>query len=254
MEEGTSRTTPCTSEKVMMLYDIALAIQRSPAKGIIVLDCTVKRVKVNENMFEKVAQLQELYQSKGNNMIIAIVYTGKRVLYHFLGNVWTLQSVLERTRFENQFKVLTIQKTVDSILPFLALASKNGASDLILFIALHPNKYRHTFGTRMQCSELVQALGCATFNGRSILEGNGHTQVTYVMTSNDADVVQAYPSYVKEINWRCNNGEYLLEELPWVAASGRSGLLLDETNFLHPFTIPTARLGSTQRQMILERQ
>jgi hypothetical protein len=130
MEEGTSRTTPCNNEKVMMLYDIALAIQSSHAKGILVLDCTVKRVKVNENMFEKVAQLQELYQSKGNNMIIAshCLYRKRSLLYHFLGNVWALLSVLERTRFENQFKVSTIQKTVDSILPFLALASKNGAS------------------------------------------------------------------------------------------------------------------------------
>jgi hypothetical protein len=85
MEESTSMTTACTNEKVMMLYDTALAIQRSHTKqGILVLDCTIKRVKVNENMFEKVAQLQEQYQSKGKN-IIAIVYTGKGVLYHFLG-------------------------------------------------------------------------------------------------------------------------------------------------------------------------
>jgi hypothetical protein len=46
----------------------------------------------------------------------------------------------------------------------------------------------------MQCSEHFFKLCAmaATFNGRSILEGNGHTQVTYLMTSNDADVVQAY--------------------------------------------------------------
>ena len=72
--EGT--TIPCTDEKVMMLYDAALATRDPARKAFLSLIAPCNRVNKDGNMFQKAARLQELYQSKGND-IIAVVYQEK---------------------------------------------------------------------------------------------------------------------------------------------------------------------------------
>ncbi len=135
----------------------------------------------------------------------------------FWGNVWTLLPVLERTMIWESIQGIDNSDDCGLNTLIFGLCFKKwskwshffhcfASQQITLYICLGPGCI---------VANLVQALGHATFNSRSILKGNGHTQVTYLMTSNDADVVQAYPSYVKEIIWRCNNGEYLRNHHGW---------------------------------------
>jgi len=219
-------TIPCADAKVKLLYDTALATQDENAKGILVLDCTLSRVNVEGNKFQKAARLQELYRHKGKDIIV-IVYTGRGVSYRLPG---------QRTGFScaRKRKIGDVMEKID--------ASANYGLDMPIFVFGYSKmrrviSYRSSLrvpthivmylGMGHSVENFIQALGRATFNGKSVLEQNGHSHVTYLMPGHDANIAPAYDSFVKEIHRRCMNGDSLNQ-----AMSGANGKLPDKTNYL----------------------
>lgn len=192
-------------------------------------------MNVDGNKFQKAARLQELYRDDGKKIIV-IVYSGKGVSYRFPG---------QRVGFScaRKLKISNVIEKID--------ASAEFGLDTPIFVFGYSKmrrviSYRSSLrvpthiimhlGIGHSVENFIQALGHATFNGKSLLEQNGHSYVTYLMPGHDAEVAPAYDLYVKEIYRRRSNGDSLE-----VAMGGKNSLLPDETNYLRHTSCKTGQ-------------
>jgi len=185
---------PCADEKVKMLYDAALATRASNAKGVLVLDCTLPRVEVEGNVFQKAARLQDMYRSEGKEITV-LVNVGMGVSYRFPGQKMGFSCRPTR-------KIGVVIQEIDASATY-GLATPIfvfGYAKLRRVISYRsqlrvPTHIVLYLGNGHSVENLIQALGRATFNGKSLLEQNGHSHVTYLMPEKDVNVASAYGSY-----------------------------------------------------------
>ncbi len=82
-------------------------------------------------------------------------------------------------------------------------------------------------GRGHNASNVVQTLGRATFNGRSVLNENGFDKVTVLMTSNDLTMCVKIQNYVNQVAHRMQQGDTLAQ-----AMTGANEKLPDSANWL----------------------
>mgnify|MGYP001033789480 CR=1 FL=1 len=86
-------------------------------------------------------------------------------------------------------------------------------------------------GRGHNASNVVQTLGRATFNGRSVLNENGFDKVTVLMTSNDLTMCVKIQNYVNQVAHRMQQGDTFAQ-----AMIGANEKLPDSANWLrHTF-------------------
>jgi hypothetical protein len=89
-------------------------------------------------------------------------------------------------------------------------------------------------GRGHNASNVVQTLGRATFNGRSVLNENGFENVTVLMTSNDLTMCVKTQNYVNHIAHRMQKGDSFA-----AAMTGANEEIPDTANWIrHTFREP----------------
>lgn len=215
---------PNTDDKVIRLYNHALSAAESGAKGVLVLDCTLSRVNVDLNQFQKAARVQDYYRSQGKDVFVIVNVGG--------GGFYRSPGEKNGKKCSSQRKVSEIIAKVDSVHGLETPIFIFGYSKMKRCISYRsaarvPTHIVLFMGQGHSIENLVQAVGRATFTGKEILKSNGHKSVTYLLESQDAAVFEKHVAYVQEIQHRLDRGETLDE-----AMRGSRQKLPDHTNYL----------------------
>ena len=97
-------------------------------------------------------------------------------------------------------------------------------------------------GRGHNASNVVQTLGRATFNGRTVLNENGFDNVTVLMTSNDLTMCVKIQNYVNHIAYRMQKGDNFA-----AAMTGANEEIPDTANWIrHTFREPGRIKGTIQ--------
>jgi hypothetical protein len=215
---------PYTNEKVKILYDDALSGIR---EGVLVLDCTCPRVKAPGNVKQKAERVQAMYQQRTKKDIVVVTYVGEGISVRAPGEDWVLKKGFRMDEvLEDIDKKWGLETPV-----FVFAFSKMRRGISYRSSRRVPTHFVILLGRGHNAMNVVQAMGRATFNGRSVLERNGFSHVTMLATSNDYTMAQKIQRYIEEISQRIKNGESFRG-----AMSGASQKMPDSTNFLrHTF-------------------
>ena len=189
-------TIPCTNEQVKMLYDAALSTQENGATGILVLGCTNPRVTAPGNVFQTAGRLQDLYLAEGTPVVV-IIYVGSGVSYRFPGQRDGFRCSKKR-KIGDVIKMIDESENFGLDMPVFAFGYStmkrviSWRSDLRLptHMVLH-------LGVGHSVESMIQALGRATFNGKGLLQKNGHKAPIYLTQRNDADVARKHGTYME---------------------------------------------------------
>eukprot|EP00957_Ditylum_brightwellii_P164165 12499343-Ditylum_brightwellii.AAC.1 len=217
---------PYTSKKVKALYDDALAVDKEhPCCGVLVLDCTDPRVSAPGNIYEKAALVQEMYSIDGKEITV-MAHSGKGISVKYPGNKW-----------EAKDKAVKVDQCIDEIdnnerwglrTPLFIFAfSKMRRGISYRSTRRVPTHIAILLGQGHNAMNVVQAMGRATFNGRSVLSGNGMQNVTLLTTSNDYVMARKVQNYIGDVHRQLQKGIVFHE-----AASGAIEKLPDSANFL----------------------
>ena len=110
-----------------------------------------------------------------------------------------------------------------------------------------PTHFLVALGRGHNCSNVVQTLGRATFNGKSVLEENGFKHVTLLTTGSDYTMALKTQQFVKNVYERYKQGESFVE-----AATGATTVMPDGTNFLRHSTFREIGVLKGQRKRCQE--
>lgn len=218
---------PYANDKVKALYDNALSVP-AQGKGILVLDCTCPRVYADCNVFEKAARVQEMYLQEGKRIVV-ITYTGKGVEVKLPEHEW-----------ENK-KDYFISKLIEEIddderyglgIPIFIFAFSKMRRGISYRSARRvPTHMLISLGRGHNAMNVVQTMGRATFNGKSVLKNNGFKHVTIMTTSNDFTMASKTQEYLEEVYRRHKSGGEFID-----AVTGANEKMPDGANFLrHTF-------------------
>jgi hypothetical protein len=220
---GRQENIPCTNEKVMKLYDDALSGSK---KGVLLLDATVSKVNVDDNIFQKAACIQNQYAQKGKKMVV-VCFVGSGI--HF-----------RRPGYLNGRKVAGRQISISDVLnkldelfglemPFFVF----GYTKMRRCMSYRSERRVTThmlicLGNGYSIESFIQAIGRATFNGTKQLKGNGHPHVTVLTARNDFAMTKKYYNFIDDISERLTiEGITAFDE----AISDERELFADSSNY-----------------------
>jgi hypothetical protein len=219
-------TIPCTNEKVKLLYDDALSTLDKGATGILVLDCTLPRVFADGNMFQKAGRVQDMYHTQGSPIVV-IVNVGGGVFYRFPGQKYGFHCSSKR-KIGDVIKMIDDPDNFGLDTPVFAFGYQKMGRAISYRSELRvPTHIGCYLGDGFPVDQVIQVLGRATFNGKKILEKNGHEAVVYLTRKFDAYVAPKHDECMEIIQQRSNDGETLDEIL-----SGTKSKLPDSANYL----------------------
>jgi hypothetical protein len=219
-------TIPCTNDDVKLLYDTALSTADKGARGILVLDRTLSRINVDGNVFQKAGKLQDMYHAEGTPFVV-MTYVGSGISYRFPGQKHGHHCSSKR-------KIGDVIKMIDE--------SDNFGLDTPVFVFGYTKmdrviSYRSNLrvpthmvlylGDGHSIEKMIQALGRATFNGKSLLEANGHKAPIVLNRRSDANVAPKHDECMIVYEQRFNGGETWDEIL-----HGKNSRLPDSANYL----------------------
>jgi len=174
---------PWMNEKAIALYDHALDASASK-KGILVLDCSCPRVDAPNNTTDKAEGVQRYYTDRGKDIVVVTI-AGKGIKVRFsVGGEWlhqpkghTIGMVLEAIDHDERGGL----KTPVAVFGYTKM--RRGIS--FRSSGRVPTHMLMNHGRGHNLSTVLQTLGRATFNGRSLLKANGIENVTILTTYND---------------------------------------------------------------------
>jgi hypothetical protein len=213
---------PYANNNVIAFYDDALS-GNSYKKGILLLDCSCPRVKAEHNVYDKANAVQQMYKHQGKDIIVVAV-TGSR----------TQVKIPQHKEWEP--KCGLISKVIEDIddefgleMPiFIFGFSKMRRGVSFRSSKRVPTHFLVALGRGHHCSSVVQTLGRATFNGKTVLEENGFNHVTILTNAHDFTMALTMQTWVKQIFARIENG--------WDPVDAVTTVMPDEANFLrHTF-------------------
>jgi hypothetical protein len=205
------------------------------------LDCSCPRVNAKSNIFEKAERVQEMYRQEGK-AIAVIVHVGRGI-----------QVRMSHDHEWNDMKKALIGDLIDEIddnieygleLPVFVFAfSKMRRGISFRSHKRVPTHFLVALGRGHNCSNVVQTLDRATFNGKSVLEENGFKHVTLLTTGSDYIMALKTQQFVKDVYLRYKEGESFIE-----AVNGAKNVMPDKANFLRHSTFREVGMLKGQRK------
>jgi hypothetical protein len=196
-----------SSEKTNEMYTDAAGKKRS-----LLLNITCSRVHAANNIYELAQQTQKNHP---NVCVIAICAARIEVLKPVVKSKvqpWELQT-----------KGLTISEVLQHLdddaelgieVPIFVFGySRMQRGDSFRSTQRVPTHIIVSLGQSLSIEILIQALGRATFGGKSILEANGFASVTVLTPHNDWDSAQSYLRFQQDLRARIGQGKSLAEVL-----------------------------------------
>lgn len=174
--------SPHINIQVMALYDHALL--PNPAnpnkKGVLVLDISCPRVYVAGNLKDKADSIQELYRRQGVDIVV-VTFSGRGISVKLPNEEW------EDEKYRKSL-IGTVLNEIDNKYGLEMPIAIFGYTKMCRGISFRSDKRVPThmllsLGRGHNISTIVQSLGRATFNGKTILNDNGFDSVTVLMTS-----------------------------------------------------------------------
>lgn len=191
------------SESTERLYADAASKPRSE-----LLDISCPRVRAAHNIFEKAVAVQTKFP---NVCVIAIC--GKGIDVRRPGsNQWVEQP--RHLTIGQVIQMLDVDPTVGLATPvFIFGFSRMQRGDSFRSNQRVPTHILVSLGPSQCIEQLIQGLGRATFNGRSVLIANGFKHVTVLVPANDWDSARSYPKFQQELRQRLMQGDNLADLL-----------------------------------------
>lgn len=222
-DKDSSKPIPYWNSKVQKFYDEAL---RGESKGVLILDVTNPRVNVQGNVYVKAEMVQDMYFRKSIGIIVVVI-TGRGISVKHPIREW------KERKDELMGSVLnSIDKEYGLHWPIVVF----GFSLMTRGISFRSDKRVPThmvmsLGRGHNAMNMIQTMGRATFNGRSVLKQNGFTDVKLLTTKNDFITAKKAQPYVDEVIRRFYEGSTFKE-----AVTGTKEEFKDDVNFLrHTF-------------------
>ena len=165
------------------MYDHALL--SNPAspnkKGVLILDISCPYVTVEgKNLKTKASAIQELYRRQGVDIVV-ITFSGKGISIKLPNEEWD-------ETYGKTSLIGTVLNEIDSKYGLETPVAIFGYTKMCRGISFRSNKRVPShlllaLGRGHNISTIVQSLGRATFNGKTVLNQNGFESVTVLMTS-----------------------------------------------------------------------
>lgn len=204
---------------MIQLYNDALS-EVDKRKGVLVLDCTCPRMYAEVNITDKANAVRDHYGD-----LIVITYKGSGISVRYPNNEdWekitgkTISEVLEDIDAQYGLKKPVF------IFGFIKMCrgiSFRSAKRV-------PTHMVVSLGRGHNSSTVLQTIGRATFNGKSILEENGWKTVKVLTTESDLNTSRKTQQFISEVHKRMKDGDTLAE-----AMEGTKQKYPHALNFLH---------------------
>jgi hypothetical protein len=198
---------PYTNAKVCALYEHAL-FSNENAVGVLLLDITVPIVNVPGNVFDKALGVHDIYRRRGKHIVL-VVFTGKGIFYRLPSErrdrmFWKCK---ENTVIGDVIQAIDCNKSLGLNTPvFIFGFSKMNRGISFRSDSRVPTHLVCRLGKGYSVESVLQAFGRAAFNGRKVLEENGHSQVTAVLPWHDFMTVKKYLICAEELDKRFEDG------------------------------------------------
>lgn len=199
--ESVSREIPYAHKNVIGLYNDALA-GYPHKKGVLLLDCSCPRVHAANNVIEKAESVQRLYKCQKKHIAVMVVI-GRGIMVRLPRKGW-----VEMKKYSLISDAIEdIDETCGLETPlFIFGFSKMRRGVSFRSSRRVPTHFLVALGRGYNCSNVVQTLGRATFNGKSILKENGFSHVTMLTNHQDLRMASKMQEFIEEIYRRIENG------------------------------------------------
>lgn len=197
---------PYTNDSVMRLYDNAMSKPSDGKKeGVLLLDCTANRVKVECNIFQKAAGVQDHFCAQGKRLVV-VVFVGDGIFFRRPG-------FLHGRYVPNQKRIADVINRLDEEYGLQIPIFVFGWTKMRRCISYRSDRRVPThmvllLGQNQSDESYIQALGRATFNGlETVLAKNGHSHITVLTSKNDFAMARKHQNFVQDISTRVKAGE-----------------------------------------------
>lgn len=218
------KDVPYTTEKFIMLCDNAL-YHHGNKKGILLLDVSCPRVKVDNNVFEKAERVQDYYRKREKNLIV-IVMVGEGIAVKFPNKAMDRET-WKRSLIGNVLQHIDDEYGLEMPI-FIFGFSKICRGTSIRSNCRVPTHMNMHLSRGHNISTVIQTLGRVTGNGKGVLKHNGFDSVTALTTRADYNIFHTVQHYIDYITCRVKNGEGFKQAL-----TGANQKLPHETNFFN---------------------
>ncbi|GFH47348.1 hypothetical protein CTEN210_03823 [Chaetoceros tenuissimus] len=237
---------PYANEKVLHLYDDALSNPENQ-KGVLVLDCSCPRTIALCNITDKANAVQKYYGNQRKDVVV-ITFTGKGISVRFPNEIWDTDTWKK--------------KTISEVLEHIDANAESGLKMPVFIFGFAkmcrgisfrsakrvPTHMIVSLGRAHNSCNVLQTIGRATFNGKSILIENGFETVTLLSTRSDFHTSREMQKFINEVHRRMNEEGNTLAE----ALAGSNEKFPHALNFvLHTFREIGKQKG--QRELFRER-
>ncbi len=222
---------PYTTEKFIMLCDNAL-YHNGRRKGILLLDVSCPRVKVDNNVFEKAERVQDYYRIREKNIIV-IVMVGEGIAVKFPNEVMDKET-WKKSLIGNVLQHIDDEYGLEMPI-FIFGFSKICRGTSIRSNYRVPTHMNMHLSRGHHISTVIQTLGRVTGNGKCVLKDNGFESVTVLTTRTDYNTFDSVQNYIDDVTYRVKKGERFKEAL-----TGTNLKLPHKANF---FNISFRELG-----------
>eukprot|EP00977_Amphora_coffeiformis_P003465 scaffold640_cov166-Amphora_coffeaeformis.AAC.1 len=204
-----------------------------PKKGVLLLDCTNPRVYAEGNVRQKAERVQLMCSIKYGRQVVVMINVGKGIEVRLPDEEWQakknadVSDVIEEIDQDHGLKM--------PIFCFGFTKMRRGTS--YRSSKRVPTHYIVALGRGHNVMNLVQTLGRATFNGKSILRENGFNAVTLLTPTRDYITVKKLLTYVDYVSEEISSGKSFHD-----AMTGASDAIPDAANFLRHTTRPVSQI------------
>ncbi len=231
---------PYANEKVMALYNDAMS--DTNREGILLMDCSCPFVNVPEiNVKKKAEAVQEYYRRADKNKYLTVVtFTGDGTSFKPPNQPWD--------ESKKKSNIGDIIKYIDKLYYLQMPIFIFGYSKICRGISFRsdervPTHMLVSLGMGHNCSTVIQTLGRATFNGKSVLQKNGFDHVKCLTTEDDYKLSVNHSKYIKGVVERVKKGDSLAE-----AVNGANKQFPDIADFLSKIPRKIGKMPSQGRQ------
>lgn len=233
---------PYTNEKVMALYNDALFDTDGCKKGTLLLDITCPRVYTDKNVFQKAEKVQAYYKRRKQNIVV-IAFVGSGISVKLPNSNWEKEK-WRLSLIGDVIKDIDEHEQYGLSMPIFIF----GFSKMRRGISFRSNLRAPTHLVMMlssghHMSNVIQTLGRASGNSKSVLQENGYQSVKILTTQQDYKIGTSVQCYLDEVASRVNEGETLEEAL-----TGTRKHLPQESNFLRRTYRKLGPLKSTRKE------